>query len=212
MKGFEAKILVDPEALPKFCKARSVPLAMREKVEEELQCLVQEGILEPVEFSSWASPTVTVLKADKRSVRLCGDFRLTINPVTKLDRYPIPKVEDLFAKLAGGRHFTMIDLSQAYQQIPLNEASKVYAVINTHKGFFHYTRLPYGISSTPGIESLLQGIPGVVVYIDDILVTGATEEEHLQALDAVLTHLENRSQSEEEKVRLYGTSRRLSWL
>ena len=88
MKGFEAKILVDSNATPKFCKARSIPLAMREKVEEELQRLVQEGILEPVEFSSWAAPTVTELKSDKQSVRLCGDFRLTVNPVAKLDRYP----------------------------------------------------------------------------------------------------------------------------
>lgn len=151
LKGFEAKILVDPEATPRFCKARSVPLAMREKVEEELQRLVQEGILEPVEFASWAAPTVTVLKADKKGVRLCGDFRLTVNPVAKLDRYPIPKIEDLFAKLVGGRLFTKIDLSQAYQQIPLDETSKSYAIINTHKGLFQYTRLPYGISSVPGI-------------------------------------------------------------
>ena len=196
LKGFEAKILVDPEATPRFCKARSVPLAMREKVEEELQRLVQEGVLEPVEFASWAAPTVTVLKADKKSVRLCGDFRLTVNPVAKLDRYPIPKIDDLFAKLAGGRLFTKIDLSQAYQQIPLDETSKSYAIINTHKGLFRYTRLPYGISSAPGIfqrviESVLQGISGVMVYIDDILVTGATQEEHLRALDAVLTRLEN---------------------
>ena len=92
--------------------------------------------------------------------------------------------------------FTKIDLSQAYQQIPLDETSKSYAIINTHKGLFRYTRLPYGISSAPGIfqrviESVLQGISGVMVYIDDILVTGATQEEHLRALDAVLTRLEN---------------------
>ena len=65
-------------------------------------------------------------------------------------------------------------------------------VINTHTGLFRYTRLPYGISSVPGIfqrvmESLLQGIPGVVVYIDDILITGATEQVHLQALEEVLS-------------------------
>ena len=144
------KILVDP---PKFCKARSVPLALHEKVKEEIQHLVQEGILEPVEFSSWAVPTVTVLKHDKKSVCLCGDFCVTVNPVAKLDCCPIPKVDNLFAKLIGGRLFTKIDLTQAYWQIPLDEASKAYTVMNTHKGLFRYTRLPYGISSASGILS-----------------------------------------------------------
>ena len=115
--------------------------------------------------------------------------------MSKLDKYPIPKVEDLFAKLAGGKTFTKLDLSQAYQQLPLDKESKKYVVINTQKGLFRYTRLPYGISSAPGIfqrvmETLLQGIPGVVVYLDDILVTGTTREKHLQALREVLSRIE----------------------
>lgn len=115
--------------------------------------------------------------------------------MSKLDTYPIPKVEDLFAKLAGGKTFTKLDLSQAYQQLPLDEDSRQYVVINTHKGLFRYTRLPYGISSAPGIfqrtmENLLNGIPGVQVYIDDILVTGETTEDHLRSLEEVLRRLE----------------------
>ena len=58
---------------------------------KELQRLVSEGILEPVQFSEWASPIVAVLKEDRKSVRLCGDFKQTINPVFKLDRYPLPR-------------------------------------------------------------------------------------------------------------------------
>ena len=97
--------------------------------------------------------------------------------------------------MSGGRTFTKIDLSQAYQQKPLEEESQKYVVINTHKGLFKYTRLPFGISSAPGIfqrvmESLLQGIPRVVVYLDDILITGTTDKEHIQALNEVLTRLE----------------------
>ena len=75
---------------------------MRQKVEEELGRLVAEGILEPVEFSEWAAPIVVVLKSDQKSVGICGDFRMTVNPVSKLDKYPIPKVEDLFASLEKG--------------------------------------------------------------------------------------------------------------
>ena len=67
-------------------------------------------------------------------------------------------------------------------------------VINTHKGLFRYNRLPYGVSSAPGIfqrymESLLQGIPNVIVYLDDILITGRSESEHLSTLSKVLTKL-----------------------
>ena len=138
--------------------------ATPQQCHERERRLTKEGILEPVEFSSWAAPIVPVLKSDKSSVRICGDFKVTVNPVVTLDKYPIPRVEDLFAQLAGGKMFTKLDLSQAHQQLPLDEELKSYVVINTHKGLFHY---PYGISSAPGIfqrvmESLLQGIPGIL--------------------------------------------------
>ena len=94
---------------------------------------MSEGILEPVQFSDWASNIVAVLKEDRKSVRLCGDFKQTINPVSKLDRYPLPKIEDLFATLSGGKSFTKLDLSQAYQQLTLDEALKKFVLL---KGYF----------------------------------------------------------------------------
>ena len=185
---------VDPDATPCFSKARTVPYAMHERLEEELSRLVAEGTLEPINYSDWAAPIVPVLKSDCKSVRVCGDFRMTVNPVSKLNRYPIPKVEDLFATLERGKTITKLDLSQAYQQLQLDAESRKYVVINTHKGLFRYTRLPYGISSAPGIfqksmEGLLHGIPHVTVCIDDILITGETEAEHLQTLEEVLKRL-----------------------
>ena len=169
---------------------------MRPLVEEELAKLVSQGVIEPVTYSDWAAPIVPVLKADKKSVRICGDFSTTVNKASRLDNYPIPKVEDLFAKLQGGAVFTKLDMSQAYQQLSLDEESKQYVVVNTHKGLYRFNRLPFGVSSAPGIfqramESLLQDIPSVVVYIDDILITGATEAEHLQTLSKVLERLES---------------------
>ena len=119
-----------------------------------------------MEFAKWAAPIVAVLKRVRNTVRICGDFSVTVNPVSKLDRYPIPRVEDLFARLSKGNHFSKLDLSQAYQQVPLEEDSKKYVV--THRGLFRYTRLLFGISSTPGIfqhmiDSILQGIDGVLM-------------------------------------------------
>ena len=101
-------------------------------------------------------------------------------------------IDDLLTALTGGKLFSKLDLAHAYQQIPLDDPSKKLAVINTQKGLFQYTRLPFGVSAAPAIfqrtiEGILRGIPHVCVYLDDILVMGKTEEEHLQRLEAVLT-------------------------
>ena len=193
MKDFKAKIFVDPLVLPRFGKARPVPYAMKPLVEAELDRLVADGILSPVQHADWAAPIVPVMKADKRSVRICGDFKQTVNKASPLDKYPIPKIEDLFSKLAGGQKFIKLDMSQAYQHLCLDESTK-YVIINTSKGLFKYNRLPFGISSAPAIfqrvmESLLQNLPHIVVYLDDILITGENNEEHLRVLAEVLNRM-----------------------
>ncbi len=195
LKGYKAKIRIDPTAVPRFHRARSVPFALRDKVEKELKRLENEGTIESIEYSDWAAPIVVVLKGDKVNVRICGDLKVTVNPVSKLEQYPIPKVEDLFVQLAKGKLFSKLDLRQAYQQICLDEESKKVMVINTQRGLFRYTRLPFGVSSAPAmfqraIESLLQDLDGVVAYIDDILISGPTESAHLATLEAVLARLE----------------------
>ena len=113
-----------------------------------------------------------------------------------VDQYPLPKPQDLYATLSGGKKFTTLDLSQAYHQLMLDEQAQNYCVINTHKGLYKYKRLPFGVVSAPAIfqrlmDTILQGIPGVICYIDDIMVTGATEEEHLKNLEQVLQRLQS---------------------
>ena len=109
--------------------------------------------------------------------------KITVNQATKGDAHPIPRIDELFAKLSCGKVFSKSDLSHAYQQLVLEENSREYVTINTHRGLFQYTRLPFGITTAPAIfqrtmESLLAGIPGVIVYLDDILVTGDTIDNH----------------------------------
>lgn len=85
------------------------------------------------------------------SVRLCGDYKITVNPELQAEQYPLPRIEDIFANLAGGQKFSKIDLRQAYHQIEVEEDSKKYLTINTHMGLFQYNRLVFGITSAPAI-------------------------------------------------------------
>ena len=137
---------------------------------------------------------MAVPKKDGR-FRLCGDYKATVNYALTVDQYPLPKPEDLFATLSNGQEFSKLDLSQAYLQLKLDELSRPYTTINTHQGLYQYTRLPFGIASALAIfkrlmDTILQGIQGVVCYIDDILVTGKDQEEHLQNLNEVFSRLE----------------------
>ena len=114
----------------------------------------------------------------------------------------MPKIEEVHNKMAGGKTFTELDLSHAYEQIiirilfkmVLDDASKDVVTINTHRGLYRYNRLPYGVSSAPGIfqrtmKSLLNGIPYTGILLDNILISGPTDEKHLQNLEEVMKRL-----------------------
>ena len=105
MAGVKAKLLVKQDAVPKFCRARAAPYALRGTIEKDINRLLMLGVLEKVQYSDWATPVVPVPKSDG-SVRLCGDFKITINPVLQIDQHPLPKPEDLLATLAGGKKFS----------------------------------------------------------------------------------------------------------
>ena len=118
-----------------------------------------------------------------------------VNQASETESYPLPKIDDILASLAGGILFSKLDLAHAYQQIVLDDESKKVETLNIHKGLYQVNRLPFGVASAPSMfqrimESILQGLPDVSVYIDDILVTGKTPQEHLCKLDVVLTRLE----------------------
>lgn len=91
-------------------------------ISREIDRLVSLGVLSPVQHADWATPIVVVLKKDG-SVRICGDFTVTLNPAFEVEHYPLPVIEEMFASLKGGKYFSILDLKDAYNQVPLDEAS-----------------------------------------------------------------------------------------
>ena len=193
LKDYKAHLSLKDTARPRFLKPPPVPFALKRVIDTELERLARLGILENVSHCEWAAPLVPVPKPDG-SVRLCGDFKVTINPSLKVDTHPLPNPEDLFAYLAGGVMFSKLDLAHAYQEVLLDDESRNNVTVNTHRGLFQYTRLPFGIASASAVfqeimDKLLQGIPGVVCYLQDILISGSSEEEYDQRLELVLDRI-----------------------
>ena len=139
-----------PEAQPKFQQARPVAYAEKDEISRELDRLVEVGYYSPVDSSQWASPVVSVRKPDG-AIRLCGDYKRTLNPQLDMMIYPLPIVEDCFVSMKGGQHFSKIDIKQAYNSIPLRESDQLLATINTHKGLYKPLSLPFGINSATSI-------------------------------------------------------------
>ena len=193
MSRITAQLTVKEGTSPIFMKARPVPYSLRHKVELELERMVSMGALSPISWSEWASPIVVVPKPDG-SVRICGDFRVTVNPFLKVDQYPLPRVEDILATLEDSIVFSKIDLQSAYLQMELDEESREFTTINTHKGLYRFNRLAFGIASAPAIwqramEKVLVGILKTQCLLDDIIVAGSSMEEHLRLLEQVLERL-----------------------
>ena len=176
-----------------FCKARPISVPLRELVKKELRRLEENGIITKVYESSWASPTVNVMK-DKNNVRICGDFSCTVNRFLKVVRYPLPSIDDIIAQVGNARVFSKIDLANAFLQLPLDTQSKEYTTINTSEGLYRFNYLPFGLCSSPGIFQsfmckVLNGIDNIVIYQDDILILTETVEEHRAVLKKVLSAL-----------------------
>ncbi|XP_036324968.1 uncharacterized protein K02A2.6-like [Rhagoletis pomonella] len=191
-KSFEAHLQLKPNAVPKYFKARPLPFSQMEAFKREAQRLVDKGIWKPLHFSNWAAPIVVVPKTNGR-IRICGIKAL--NAQLDVDQYPIPRVEELFQTLRGSKLFTKIDLSDAYFQVEMDEASKKLTVVNTPAGLFEYQRLPFGVASAPAIfqrllEQIIVNIPRCVNYLDDIIIGGKSLDDLNENIEQVFSRLQ----------------------
>ena len=194
VKDFEAEVHVKPSIRPVFRKARTVAYALRDKVKEDLRRQEEAGLIVKVNHSKFASPIVTVRKSDG-GLRICGDYKATINPQLDTKQYPLPTEEECFHPLRGGEKFTKLDIRQAYNQILLSDEARKFLTMNTPLGLYEPTRLPFGLSSATAIiqermDKILEGIPMTVCRVDDICISGKTPEEHMENVSRVVKRLE----------------------
>ena len=181
----------------KFCKARPVPLPLVDQVNAELQRLQDQGIIKPVKSSKYASPVVWVKKRNG-TLRMCADFKIHVNKSIETDAYPMPATETVFAGMSESKVFAKLDLKEAYWQIPLDVSSREVCTINTSKGLFQMLRLPKGMKNSSSIfqrvlETILNGIAGLIIYQDDILLHAPTSDILAKRLSNVFRRLEEKN-------------------
>lgn len=189
----KAHIQIKQNEKPVFKKARTVPFSQMKPFKTELDRLVEQGVLEKIEYSDWAVPTVAVTKPNGK-LRLCGDF-VEVNQRSETQQHPIPHIDEIMSKLRGGQRWTTLDMSDAYFHLELDEESKKVCVINTIFGLYRYNRLPFGVSSAPAIfqsiiDKMVSSLNGVASYLDDIIVTGSNDKEHWENFEKVVAAME----------------------
>lgn len=183
------------DAKPIFCKHRPVPFAWKATIEKLIKDLVKFDVLEPVNNAVWSTPLVPIVQPDG-TLRICGDYKTTVNRFLVDFKYPSPRKEEIFASLEGSTIFSKLDLSNAYNQLTLDENSQKLCTWSTHIGTFKMKRMPYGVKPAAAIfqkkiENLLKDIPNVTNYIDEIIVGGETVKEHVEILGRVLQKLKS---------------------
>lgn len=195
LKGFKHKIVLRENAVPVNFKVRSVPFVVRNELEKELHRLESAGVIEQIESSQWMSPIVVARKANGK-IRLCVDLR-GVNKEIQVDKYPLPKINELLSKTKGMKWFSTVDLSNAYHQVPLHEESRKITSFITPFGCYQYVRMPFGLASAAAVfqrlmSEVLRGITGVLFFQDDILIMGENRRKHDERLKGVLDVLKRR--------------------
>ena len=171
---------------------RMAPVELQE-LKVQIQGLLDKGFIRP-STSPWGTPVLFAKKKDK-TLRLCIDY-LQLNRVTIKNRYPLPRIDDLFDQLRGARVYSKIDLRTEYHQLRVREADIPKTAFRTRYGHFEFRVMPFGLTNAPAaFMDLMRRVFHpyldlfVVVFVDDILIYSETEEDHEDHLSVILQTL-----------------------
>lgn len=189
-----ASMTLKQDAKAVFIRARPPPFAAMKPIEEEILRGVHEGVYQATEYSDFAAPIVVVKKKSGK-IRICGDYSTGLNDALEPNKFPLPTADQIFTALTGCEIFSVIDLSDAFLQVPLDVTASKLLTINTHLGLFNVTRLQPGVKTAPGIfqeitSKMLCGIKAFA-FIDDIVLGAKNADEHKKLLFEVLDRIQN---------------------
>ena len=189
------KIDIPVDSKPIYIPPYRVPHSQKEIIEKEVSELQERNIIEQSN-TPWSFPLINIKKPDG-SNRICVDFR-RLNALTQTDPYPMPSLNELLNSIGKSKYFSTIDLLMGFLQVPLDEASKKFTGFSTSQGHYCFSRMPFGLKSSPVtfvrlMDNVLKGLIGKIcyIYIDDIIIIGNSITEHLNNIRLVLDRLRN---------------------
>ncbi|KAI3780620.1 hypothetical protein L2E82_10605 [Cichorium intybus] len=175
-----------PVARAPYRLAPSEMVELRKQMEE----LLDRGFIRP-STSPWGAPILFVKKKDG-SMRMCIDYR-ELNKITVKNKYPLPRIDDLFDQLQGASYFSKIDLRSGYHQLKIRESDIPKTAFRTRYGHYEFLVMPFGLTNAPAVfMDLMNRVcrpfldTSVIVFIDDILVYSRSQTEHEVHLRQVL--------------------------
>ena len=175
--GSPLHIEMDPDVTPVHAPRRRVPVAKLDRVNDELKRLCDDGIIKPVtEPTEWLS-NILVKEKPNGKLRICIDPSQTINKAIKRPIYTIPTIEEKLPLLTKAKVFTIVDVSEAFHTIVLDDDSSLLTTFLRPNRRYRYTRMPFGISSGPEEyqrrqHEFLDGLQGIINIADDICIFG----------------------------------------
>ena len=172
---------------------RHIPALLLEEVHTSLSDMLDAGAIHPSQ-SPWCNAVVLVRKKDGM-LHFCVDF-CRLNAHTKEDSYPLPWIQEALESMVGATHFSTMDFKSGFWQVKMAPESQQYTAFTVgNLGFYEFTHMPFGLCNTPAtFQSLMQNTLGklnltyCIIYLDNVIVFGCLEEEHLECLHVVFEH------------------------